>query len=66
MQYQTLEVKHTGMCATIWLNRPDVRNAFNEMAIAEIAQAFRALDLDRHVRVIVLAAHGLRFALAQI
>lgn len=61
MQYQTLEITHTGMCATIWLNRPDVRNAFNETAIAEIAQAFRALDLDRHVRVIVLAARGTAF-----
>jgi methylglutaconyl-CoA hydratase len=61
MQYQTLEITRTGMCATIWLNRPDVRNAFNEMAIAEIAYAFRALDLDRHVRVIVLAAHGTAF-----
>ncbi len=61
MQYQTLALTHTGMVATIWLNRPDVRNAFNEVAIFEIAHAFRALDKDRHVRVIVLAARGTAF-----
>lgn len=61
MQYQTLEITHSGQCATIWLNRPEVRNAFNDIAIAEIAQAFRALNLDRQVRVIVLAAHGKAF-----
>ena len=61
MHYQTLEITHTGTVATIWLNRPEVRNAFNEMAIAEIAHAFRALDLDRHVRVVVLAARGPAF-----
>lgn len=61
MHYQTLEITHSSTVATIWLNRPEVRNAFNEIAIAEIAHAFRALDLDRHVRVVVLAARGPAF-----
>lgn len=61
MHYQTLEITHSGMVASIWLNRPEVRNAFNELAIAEIAHAFRALDLERGVRVIVLAARGSAF-----
>ena len=42
-------------------DRPEVRNAFNETAIAEIAHAFRAMDQDRQVRVIVLAARGPAF-----
>lgn len=61
MTYQTLEITHHQRVATIWLNRPDVRNAFNETSIAEITQAFRALDHDREVRVIVLAARGAAF-----
>lgn len=61
MDYQTVELMHTGMVGTIWLNRPALRNAFNEVAIAEITRAFRALDHDRHIRVIVLAARGPSF-----
>ncbi len=61
MTYQTLEILRQGPRATLWLNRPDVRNAFNETSIAEITQAFRMLDKDRTVRVIVLAARGTAF-----
>ena len=48
--YQTLEVVRDGALATVWLNRPDVRNAFNETTIAEITKVFRALDGDPQVR----------------
>ena len=61
MSYQTLQVVQENRVATVWLNRPDVRNAFNETAIAEITQAFRALGADEGVRAIVLAAHGPAF-----
>lgn len=61
MAYQTLEIEHHAQLATVWLNRPDVRNAFNEVSIAEITHAFRHLDQDRHARVIVLAARGKAF-----
>jgi len=61
MIYQTLEIIQQGPVATLWLNRPEVRNAFNETSIAEITQAFSAMDKDRGVRVIVLAARGTAF-----
>lgn len=47
--------------AEVWLNRPQVRNAFNDEVIAALTQAFRALDADATVRVIVLAAAGPAF-----
>jgi methylglutaconyl-CoA hydratase len=47
--------------ATVTLNRPDVRNAFNDAMIAEIAQAFAELGQNSEVRVIVLAASGPAF-----
>ncbi|MCJ0761746.1 enoyl-CoA hydratase/isomerase family protein [Variovorax terrae] len=47
--------------AEVWLNRPEVRNAFNDAVIAELTQAFAALSRDENLRVIVLAAHGKAF-----
>jgi len=61
MDYQTLEIRQEQAVATVWLNRPDVRNAFNETSIAELTQAFRALDADSSVRAVVLAARGVAF-----
>jgi methylglutaconyl-CoA hydratase len=45
-------------CATVTLNRPDVRNAFNDEMIAEITAAFTELGQRDDVRCIVLAAEG--------
>ena len=61
MDYQTLEIRQEQAVATVWLNRPDVRNAFDETSIAELTQAFRALDADGSVRAVVLAARGVAF-----
>jgi methylglutaconyl-CoA hydratase len=59
--YQTIELQRDGHRATVWLNRPDVRNAFNETSVAELTEVFRMLGADQQVRVIVLAAHGRSF-----
>jgi len=61
MDYQTLQVELNGAVASVWLNRPDVRNAFNDSTIAEITHAFRALGADERVGVIVLGARGAAF-----
>ena len=61
MDYQTLEIRQEQAVATVWLNRPDVRNAFNETSIAELTHAFKALDADASVRAVVLAARGVAF-----
>jgi methylglutaconyl-CoA hydratase len=58
MSYQTLLIERHGSVVHVILNRPDVRNAFNETSIAELTQAFRELGSDESVRVIVLAARG--------
>src|SRR5512146_288069 len=47
--------------AEVWLNRPEVRNAFNEALIAELAETFRVLTADPALRVIVLGGHGKAF-----
>ncbi|QRR34839.1 enoyl-CoA hydratase/isomerase family protein [Hydrogenophaga sp. YM1] len=47
--------------ARVWLNRPDVRNAFNDEVIAALTHAFGALSQDADLRVVVLGAHGKAF-----
>ncbi len=51
----------SGLVSTVTLNRPEVRNAFNDEVIAELTQAFTQLGQDPRVRVIVLAAAGQAF-----
>ena len=61
MKYRTLEVAAVHGVSVIWMNRPEVRNAFNETMIAELTQAFRAADADPGLRAVVLAGHGPAF-----
>ena len=61
MHYETLTVAVAGHVATVALNRPDVRNAFNETMIAELTAAFDALSTRDDVRAVVLAANGKAF-----
>lgn len=61
MNYQTIEVAVADGTATVWLNRPDVRNAMNETVIDELRTAFEALGRDASVRVVVLAGRGSAF-----
>ncbi|RRD42532.1 enoyl-CoA hydratase/isomerase family protein [Comamonadaceae bacterium OH3737_COT-264] len=57
----TLRITTEGHIATVTLNRPDVRNAFNDEVIAELTQAFGELGQRADVRAIVLAAEGKAF-----
>ncbi len=56
-----LDVARDGAVALVTLNRPEVRNAFNEALIAALQETFTALDRDPEVRVVVLGAHGPAF-----
>lgn len=47
--------------AEVWLNRPEVRNAFNEELIAALTQTFAALAAEPELRVIQLGARGKAF-----
>jgi methylglutaconyl-CoA hydratase len=47
--------------ARVFLNRPEVRNAFNEHSIAGLTQVFNQLSQDASLRAIVLGGHGKAF-----
>ncbi len=47
--------------AEVYLNRPEVRNAFNDGVIAELTDTFRTLGAEPGLRAIVLGGHGKAF-----
>jgi len=58
---ETLQIEREGFVARVWLNRPDVRNAFNDGVIAELRSSFDALGADPSLRAIVLGGRGKAF-----
>ena len=59
--FATLILTRSGHTATVTLNRPEVRNAFNAVGIAELTAVFDTLSQDTSVRAIVLRANGSAF-----
>ncbi|MFO1376069.1 MAG: enoyl-CoA hydratase/isomerase family protein [Steroidobacteraceae bacterium] len=56
--FESLEYECRDGVATLWLNRPEVRNAFDERLVAAIAAGVRRAGADPEVRVVVLAGRG--------
>lgn len=60
--YRTLEITTELGITTIWMNRPEVHNAFDEVLIAELDQAVQQLSSDDQTRVVILAGRGKSFS----
>ncbi len=58
MPYQTLELRFSSGLLTIALNRPEIRNAFNETMIEELGRVFRTDAMDPSVRAVILRGNG--------
>ena len=56
-----LIVERKGGIGRVTLNRPDVRNAFDDALIGALTQAFAELDGDAGVKLVVLAGNGPAF-----
>ena len=54
-------VRPSAHVAEVWLNRPDVRNAFNDEVIAELTQTFQQLAAQPELRVVLLSGRGKAF-----
>ena len=57
----TLDISRTRLVAKVFLNRPDMRNAFNDTVIAELTAVFTQFSTDSELRVIVLGGRGKAF-----
>jgi methylglutaconyl-CoA hydratase len=56
-----LEIERRGAAAWLWLNRPELRNALNDLLMNSISSSLRELEKDPACRVIVLAGRGQAF-----
>ena len=61
MGYQHLITQRDGAVERLQLNRPDVRNAFNDVMIGEISDWAGAIAHDRAVRAVVITGAGPTF-----
>lgn len=62
LEFRYLAVERKGAVEHLTLNRPDVRNAFNEDVIAELTTWARGAAQDRSLRVVVLGGAGKVFS----
>ncbi len=58
---ENLIVEKRNTVAIVTLNRPEVRNAFDDVLIADLTKAFQEIERDQTVRVMVLAGAGKAF-----
>lgn len=59
--FQTIQVEREGRVVRLWLNRPEVRNAFNAVMIRELREALEDVRRDEASRVVVLSGRGTAF-----
>ena len=59
--YQTIELEVINEVGTVWLNRPDIHNAFNEVMIAELIEVFEDINDREDIRIVVLRGKGKSF-----
>ena len=62
MTYRYLQTRRDGPVEYLTLNRPDVRNAFNDEVVTELRQWADGTALDAQVRVAVVAGAGKVFS----
>ena len=56
-----LELTIRNQCAIVILNRPEIRNAFDDVLIANLTKTLKKLDADDSVRAVVLMGAGPAF-----
>ena len=56
-----LELKVRNQCAIVILNRPEIRNAFDDALIAALTKMLKKLDADDSIRAVVLMGAGPAF-----
>jgi len=59
--YKTIQLEINDEVGTIWLNRPEIHNAFNEVMISEIIEVFDDIKEMNNLRAVILRGRGKSF-----
>ncbi|MGH8980290.1 MAG: enoyl-CoA hydratase-related protein, partial [Acidimicrobiales bacterium] len=57
-----LTLEQDGAVATLWLDRPDARNAMGHAFWADLPRAMRAISAGSEIRAVVIAGRGPHFS----
>jgi methylglutaconyl-CoA hydratase len=60
-QYQTIELEIKDNTGIVWLNRPEIHNAFNEVMISELLDCFQSINEMDQVKIVILRGKGKSF-----
>lgn len=60
-KFETIELEVVNKVATVWLNRPHIHNAFNEVMISELIDCFEHINTMTDVRIVMLRGRGKSF-----
>ncbi len=60
-KFQTIKPEFNGPVVTLWLSRPDVHNALNDIMIREISSFFTSLDGNIEIRFVIIRGEGKSF-----
>ncbi|MDH3679752.1 MAG: enoyl-CoA hydratase/isomerase family protein [Acidimicrobiia bacterium] len=61
MDFERIEIERDGPILRAWLNRPEKRNAHDQLMIEEVGDLFTAVSTEFDVRVVVLGGRGPTF-----
>ncbi len=59
--YEYLEITREGPVTRVFLNRPEIHNAFDDVLMRSLTDCFRGLGEDESTRVIILSGRGKSF-----
>jgi methylglutaconyl-CoA hydratase len=59
--YTTIEFERQSDLGVIWLNRPEIHNAFNEVMIQELIDCFEAVNKMEDIRIVIIRGRGKSF-----
>lgn len=60
-EFSTIVTEFNGQVATLWLARPDVHNALDDIMIRELSAFFKKIEEDSQIRLVVIRGQGKSF-----
>jgi len=60
-EFNTIVTEYNGQVVTLWLARPEVHNALDDVMVREISTFFTSIEEDTEIRLIVIRGKGRSF-----